>query len=141
MASHVLEDSGGVVVVCNSTQGSFRIILSKPAEVPIGSTRFLELVDAGVFTNVALFRVVKGFLVQFGIAPTATALTYWRNRGAIQDDSKPSETVSTFLRGSVSFAGSGPNSRTTNLFIAYKDSISLGAKAPWVRYSFAPGTK
>lgn len=55
---------------------------------PLGADRFVELVKDGFFTDVALFRCVKNFLVQFGIAPDASSpkKKYWKERGPIQDD-------------------------------------------------------
>lgn len=55
---------------------------------PNGANRFVELVQDDYFTDVALFRCVKNFLVQFGIAPHASSpkKKYWREKGAIKDD-------------------------------------------------------
>lgn len=55
---------------------------------PNGAERFVELVQDDYFTDVALFRCVKNFLVQFGIAPDASSpkKKYWRQKGTIKDD-------------------------------------------------------
>jgi len=58
---------------------------------PLGAERFVELVEDDYFTDVAMFRCVKNFLVQFGIPPDAVSpkKRYWRERGGIKDDPSP----------------------------------------------------
>jgi len=68
-------------------------------------------------------------LVQFGVAGDPAVTKQWEENGAIQDDpnilgNEP------FERGMISFAGSGPNSRTTQMFISFTDSSYLG-HSPW----------
>ncbi|CAM9428313.1 unnamed protein product, partial [Hapterophycus canaliculatus] len=96
---------------------------------PIGAQRFVDLVKDGFFTDVALFRCVKNFLVQFGIPPDASSpkKAFWREQGAIQDD--PNRDIP-FKRGMLSFAGSGRDSRTNQVFITFVDLPHLG-KSPW----------
>lgn len=77
--------------------------------------------SAGFFDHSHFFRVVKGFLVQFGI----TYNNDLKNQPSIPDD-PPKDPKIPFDVGVVSFAGSGPNSRTTQLFIAFGPSESLG---------------
>jgi len=77
-----------------------------------------------------MFRVVEGFLVQFGITNNVTLNREWRNKGPIKDDPALKDPKLPFKRGYVSFAGGGPHSRTTQTFIAFKDSDFLG-QAPW----------
>eukprot|EP00658_Telonema_sp_P-2_P001703 TRINITY_DN10648_c0_g1_i5.p1 TRINITY_DN10648_c0_g1~~TRINITY_DN10648_c0_g1_i5.p1 ORF type:complete len:201 (-),score=33.31 TRINITY_DN10648_c0_g1_i5:373-975(-) len=70
------------------------------------------------------YRAVPNFLVQFGL--NASSSQRW---GPISDDSK-AHSPNHFARGMVSFAGSGPNSRDTEMFIAFAAVSSLG-QAPW----------
>lgn len=79
---------------------------------PHGAGRFLELVAAGYFDGVAMNRVVPRFLSQFGIGAIAETRKEW-SRNTIPDD--PSKGVP-FRPGTMAFAGSGPNSRTTEMF-------------------------
>lgn len=107
------------------------MIQVSPDWAPLGAERFLGMVQGGFFdTRVALFRVVKNFLVQFGVAGTPEMNREWLPSitGSLADD--PHLDLGTFERGMISFAGSGPNSRTTQMFIAFKDSQGLGG-APW----------
>eukprot|EP00658_Telonema_sp_P-2_P001701 TRINITY_DN10648_c0_g1_i2.p1 TRINITY_DN10648_c0_g1~~TRINITY_DN10648_c0_g1_i2.p1 ORF type:complete len:239 (-),score=38.59 TRINITY_DN10648_c0_g1_i2:332-1048(-) len=91
---------------------------------PLGAARFEELVRAGWLDRTPLYRAVPNFLVQFGL--NASSSQRW---GPISDDSK-AHSPKHFARGMVSFAGSGPNSRDTEMFIAFAAVSSLG-QAPW----------
>ncbi|CAM9775034.1 unnamed protein product, partial [Sphacelaria rigidula] len=53
---------------------------------PLGAQRFVELVEDDFFTDVAFFRCVENFLVQFGISPDPEKNMKWRERGSIPDD-------------------------------------------------------
>lgn len=89
---------------------------------PNGADRFHELVQAGYFTDVAFFRVVSGFMVQGGISGDPALNTVWREKRIPDDPVKASNT-----RGTVTFATSGPNSRTTQFFINFADNSRLDA--------------
>jgi peptidyl-prolyl cis-trans isomerase A (cyclophilin A) len=118
-------DPKAVYVTCTSTKGNFSLVVN-PSWAPLGAARFLEMVDSGFFDRIALFRVVPGFLAQFGIPYTKT-----KTWPAIKDDPNVGIQDPVFQRGMVAFAGSGPNTRTTQLFIGYQDdTMSLG-KSAW----------
>lgn len=88
---------------------------------PLGAARFYELVRNGYFTDVAFFRVIKGFMAQAGLHGDPKVNAEWRSK-RIQDDpgGKQSNT-----RGMVSFATAGPNTRTTQFFINFGDNSRL----------------
>ena len=87
---------------------------------PKGADRFYNLVKVGYFDDVAFFRVISGFMAQVGIHDSREVNEAWR-RFPIEDDPvKESNT-----RGMVSFATSGPNSRTTQFFINFADNKNL----------------
>ena len=98
---------------------------------PHGYDRAVELFERGYYDKSHFFRVVKKFLVQFGMS--CYALTKCENdaelkhlaESTIADDPQLSPPIK-FEEGVVSFAGSGPNSRTSHLFIAYGAIQSLG---------------
>lgn len=105
-------------VVCEVTtesrqQSDTLSIIVKPYWSPRGASRFLELVRLGYYNGVAFNRVVPGFLTQFGIAVDLDVRNHW-GMLSIFDDS-PANIP--FQPGYLSFAGSGPNSRTTEIFI------------------------
>ena len=104
-----------------STKGLF-IVEVKRVWSPNGADRFYNLVKSGYFENVKFFRVVPGFVVQFGIHGDPAISAKWREAN-IQDD----KVVSSNKRGFLTFAISGPNTRTTQLFISLGDNERLDA--------------
>eukprot|EP00179_Madagascaria_erythrocladioides_P002778 CAMPEP_0198315418 /NCGR_PEP_ID=MMETSP1450-20131203/5700_1 /TAXON_ID=753684 ORGANISM="Madagascaria erythrocladiodes, Strain CCMP3234" /NCGR_SAMPLE_ID=MMETSP1450 /ASSEMBLY_ACC=CAM_ASM_001115 /LENGTH=237 /DNA_ID=CAMNT_0044018533 /DNA_START=129 /DNA_END=840 /DNA_ORIENTATION=+ len=115
-------------VECTTTaaDGAPIVIEVHPEWSPRGAKHFIELVEDAFFDNSPLFRVVPNFLVQFGISLNRAKQDYWY--APIGDD--PKVELGGFKRGMVSYAGYGQNSRSTQLFIAYADSHSLGTQ-PW----------
>lgn len=108
-------------VMFETTKGNI-VIEIKREWAPLGADRFYNLVDMGYFTDVAFFRAVKGFMTQFGIHGDPNVSKLWRT-ARIKDDS----VIQSNKRGYLSFATSGKNSRTTQLFINTKDNINLDA--------------
>ena len=105
-----------------TTRGPF-VIEARRAWAPVGVDRFYQLARLGYYDGVSFFRVVDGFMVQFGIHGDPRVSALWRNR-RIPDDS----VTQSNRRGLVTFATSGPNSRTTQLFINYVDNARLDAQ-------------
>jgi peptidyl-prolyl cis-trans isomerase A (cyclophilin A) len=87
---------------------------------PLGADRFYNLVRSGFLTNVSFYRVVPGFIVQFGASPDPKVEAAW-NRASIKDDPVKQSNK----RGFITFAMGGPNSRTTEVFINLKDNVQL----------------
>jgi peptidyl-prolyl cis-trans isomerase A (cyclophilin A) len=116
-------------VSCLTTASSEPFVVEVMHEwSPLGAERFLQLVKSGFMTDIALFRCVAGFICQFGISGRSQVNHMWnQERSPLQDD--PNRGIP-FTAGSVSFAGSSPNSRTTQMFISFGDHPHLG-KAPW----------
>src|SRR5205823_3391516 len=85
--------------------------------------RFYNLVKIGYFNDLAFFRVIKGFMVQFGIHGDPAVSAQWRD-AHIDDDPASGHSNS---RGMVTFATAGPNTRTTQLFINYGNNGNLDA--------------
>jgi peptidyl-prolyl cis-trans isomerase A (cyclophilin A) len=88
--------------------------------VPLGADRFYNLVRYGYFTNAAFFRVIPGFVVQFGLSADPAINKVW-HVAKIQDD----PVVQSNKRGRLVFATAGPNTRTTQFFINYADNGRL----------------
>ena len=103
-----------------TTKGDFVLEIHRDW-APIGADRFYNLVKIGYFDDVAFFRVIKGFMVQFGIHGDPEVSKVWRE-ARISDDPAGKQSN---LRGMVTFATGGPNTRTTQLFINYKDNTNL----------------
>jgi peptidyl-prolyl cis-trans isomerase A (cyclophilin A) len=87
---------------------------------PIGADRFYNLVRNGYFTNASFFRVVPGFVVQFGLSANPAVNKVWKDAN-IQDD----PVIQSNKRGFLVFATGGPNTRTTQLFINFGDNSRL----------------
>jgi peptidyl-prolyl cis-trans isomerase A (cyclophilin A) len=103
----------------DTTKGKM-VIEVKRALSPNGADRFYNLVRSGYFQDIAFFRVIPGFMAQFGIHGDPKVSAAWR-KASIQDDPvKGSNT-----RGMVTFAKGGPNTRTTQLFINLVDNARL----------------
>lgn len=69
------------------------------------------------------FRVISGFMAQFGISGDPATAAKWR-----EDNLKDEPVVGTNKRGTISFAMAGPNTRTTQLFINFADNTNLDAQ-------------
>jgi len=89
---------------------------------PLGADRFYNLVRYGYFTNASFFRVVPGFVVQFGLSADPAVNKVWHT-ATIPDD----PVVQSNKRGYLVFATAGPNTRTTQLFINFADNARLDA--------------
>lgn len=99
-----------------TTRGDFVIHVTR-AWAPLGADRFYNLVKQGFFTNASFFRVVQGFVVQFGISADPKITAAW-DKAVIRDDPVTQSNKS----GTLTFATSGANSRTTQLFINLRDN-------------------
>lgn len=106
-------------VKVTTTKGPF-IIEAYRDWAPLGVDRFYNLVKVGYFNDLAFFRAVEGFMVQFGIHGDPKISAAWRE-ARIQDDPVRNSN----LRGHITFATAGPNTRTTQLFINFVDNANL----------------
>jgi peptidyl-prolyl cis-trans isomerase A (cyclophilin A) len=112
------------LVQCDTTKGT--IVIEVHQELaPLGAKHFLELVEDSFFTNIALYRCVSHFLTQFGISEDPLK-KHW-HRTQIKDDPNLHKGIRKY---DVSFAGGGPNTRSSQIFIAFEDLGFLG-KEPW----------
>ena len=103
----------------DTTKGKFTVEVTRSL-APNGADRFYNLARSGYFKDIALFRVIKGFMCQFGIHGDPSIAAKWRQANMPDDPVKGSNT-----RGTITFATAGPNTRTTQLFINYADNQRL----------------
>jgi len=107
-----------------TTAGAFNATLDR-ALSPNGVDRFVELVKDGFFTDMLFYRVLPGFLIQFGVASDPAQHRKWDYtlgpngekiwpRPPLADEPNRAQ----FRAGSISFAGAGENTRSCHLFIA-----------------------
>ena len=87
---------------------------------PNGADRFYNLVSNGFYDDVRFFRVIDGFMAQFGIHGDSAVAAAWRE-ARIPDDA----VVQSNTRGFISYAMGGPGTRTTQVFINFVDNGRL----------------
>jgi len=109
-------------VVVETTKGTFVLAIDR-ALAPRGVDRFHQLVTAGYFDDSRFFRVVPGFIAQFGIAGDPAVAQVWKDRAIVDDSVRTSN-----VRGTIAFAMTGPNTRTTQLFVSLVDNSRLDAQ-------------
>lgn len=105
-----------------TTKGDFTVEITRSL-APNGADRFYNLVKAGYFKDIAFFRVIPGFMAQFGIHGDPKVAAAWRAARIPDDPVKGSNT-----RGAITFATAGPNTRTTQLFINFGNNASLDSQ-------------
>lgn len=102
-----------------TTSGDFTVEVTR-GMAPNGVDRFYHLVKNNYFTDIAFFRHVPNFIVQFGIHGDPQVSQQWRG-ATIKDD----PVKQTNDRGTLTFATAGPNTRTVQLFINFKKNDFL----------------
>jgi len=108
----------------STTKGDFTITVHRDWS-PLGADRFYNLVKNRYFTNVAFFRVLPGFIVQFGMHPDPKVGAVWQTATIKDDPAKP--TVHN-TKGTVVFATAGPGTRSNQFFVNYGDNRSLDSQ-------------
>jgi len=103
----------------DTSKGVF-VITAHRDWAPNGADRFYNLVKNGFYDDVRFFRVIDGFMAQFGIHGNPAVAAAWRSANIKDDPVKQ-----TNKRGFVVFATAGPNTRTTQLFINFGDNAAL----------------
>jgi peptidyl-prolyl cis-trans isomerase A (cyclophilin A) len=102
--------------------GTF-VVEVHPSWAPLGAARFLELVDDhgdDFWKGIRLFRVIEGFMAQFGIPGKPEQAAEWAKNSILDDP-----VIESNQRGYLSFATSGKDSRTTQMFINLVDNSQL----------------
>ena len=107
-------------------QGSFTVTV-REKKAPLAAARFREMVNSGFFDGCSFFRVLTGYVVQFGLSGNVTRQHEWDARGPLRDEVKISE-PDWNMRGTIAFYTTGTNSRATQVFINYDDNHPLDAK-------------
>jgi len=106
-------------VAFETTAGTF-VVKVDTEEAPEGANRLYDLVQRDFYSDVALFRVIEGFVAQFGIHGDPEVASAWR-MARIPDD----PVVGSNKKKTVTFAMAGPHTRTTQLFINLKGNTPL----------------
>lgn len=106
-----LVETNDTTTTTNSTSGII-ILETRPDWAPLGVEHFHSLLEQDFYVDCRFFRVIPDFMVQFGIHGNPTIQRKWRQEKLLDDPVLVSNT-----RGTISYAMSGPNTRTTQLFI------------------------
>ncbi|MEZ4455215.1 MAG: peptidylprolyl isomerase [Gemmatimonadales bacterium] len=102
-----------------SSRGPF-VIRARRDWSPLGVDRFYYLARHGFFDEERFFRVVGGFVAQWGLSGTPAVNAAWQGKNLPDEPVKASNT-----RGRVSFARGGPNTRSVQLYINLVDNVRL----------------
>jgi len=102
-----------------TTTGNF-VIEAHREWGPAGVDRLYQLVRSDFYRDAAIFRVQPDYVVQFGISPHPEVNTFWEEHPLPDEPVKKSN-----LKGTLAYAREGANSRTTQLFINYRDNHKL----------------
>ena len=103
----------------DTTKGQFVVAVTR-AWAPIGADRFYTLVKSGFYDGARFFRVLPGFVVQFGIAGDPAVNAKWHNANLVDDP-----VTQTNRRGTITYGTAGPNTRTTQVFINLANNARL----------------
>ena len=105
-----------------TTKGVFVLAIERPW-APRGADRFYNLARAGYFDDSRFSRVVPRFIAQFGLAGDPVVAGLWYHRTFPDDPVRHSN-----VRGTIAFAMTGPDTRTTQLYISLVDNTRLDAQ-------------
>ena len=109
-------------VAFTTSRGTF-VVEARRAWAPKGVDRFYQLVGEGFFDENRFYRVLPGFIAQFGANDDPKRNTQWEETPLPDDPPREKN-----ARGTVSYAMLGPNARTHQLFVNLKDNASLDAQ-------------
>lgn len=118
-AATPVQSPDSFLVDFETSKGTFTVSVTR-ALAPKGADRFYEMVQSGYFKNVVFFRVVQGFVAQFGMHGDPETNKAWMHNSIQDEPAKGSN-----MRGTLVFAHAGPNTRSNQLFINFGDNTML----------------
>jgi peptidyl-prolyl cis-trans isomerase A (cyclophilin A) len=105
-----------------TTKGDFVVEVHRDWS-PNGADRFYNLVKNGFYDGAEFFRVVPNFMVQFGIPGNPKVAAAWGHANLRDDPVKEGN-----KRGRITYAMAGPNTRTSQVFINFRDNSNLDSQ-------------
>jgi cyclophilin family peptidyl-prolyl cis-trans isomerase len=115
-ASPAVQAPDSFRVVFETNKGNFTVSVTRSL-APHGADRFYELVNVGYFSDVRFFRVLPGFVAQFGMHGDPNVNKVWES-AALQDEPRKISNTP----GTVVFATAGPNTRSNQFFVNMGDN-------------------
>ncbi|KAL3920150.1 MAG: hypothetical protein SGPRY_005356, partial [Prymnesium sp.] len=103
------------------------LVTVRESKAPIAAQRFRELVTSGFFNGCTFFRVLPGFMVQFGLSGNVTRQHHWDAKGHLRDERNIVH-PDWNMRGTIAFVNSGPNTRGTQVLVNYDDNHQFDSK-------------
>ena len=101
-----------------TTKGNFTVEVYRKWS-PLGADQFYQLVRSGYYNNTIIFRVVKDYLVQFGVNQDKPKNLFWQGKN-IKDE----PLVGSNTEGTLCFSRGAPNTRKTSIFINLRDNLT-----------------
>jgi peptidyl-prolyl cis-trans isomerase A (cyclophilin A) len=101
-----------------TTKGNFTVEVYRQWS-PLGADRFYQLVKSGYYNNTLIFRVVKDYLVQFGVSEYKPKNIFWQGKNL-----KDEPVVGSNTEGTLCFSRGAPNTRKTSIFINLRDNLT-----------------
>ena len=116
-----VEAPDSFLVDVETSEGTFTVKMRRHWS-PAAVDRVWHLMDNDYYAGARIYRVVDGFVAQWGYSGEPLLDSIWRER-PVPDE----PTVGSNLRGVVSFARAGPETRSTQLFVNLEDNVRLDA--------------
>lgn len=101
-----------------TTKGNFTVEVYRNWS-PLGADRFYQLIKTGYYNNTIVFRVVKDYLVQFGVSEDRPKNIFWQGKNLKDEPVVGSNTDST-----ICFSRGAPNTRKTSVFINLRNNLT-----------------
>lgn len=101
-----------------TTKGIFTVEAYR-SWAPLAADRFYQLIRSGYYNNSIIFRVVEGFLVQFGVSENKEKNIFWQGKNL-----KDEPVVASNVEGTLCFSRGAPNTRKTSVFINMRDNLT-----------------
>jgi len=101
-----------------TTKGNFTVEVYRHWS-PLGADRFYQLIKSGYYNNTIIFRVVKDYLVQFGVNEDKQKNIFWQGKN-IKDE----PVLGSNTEGTICFSRGAPNTRKTSIFINLRDNLT-----------------
>ena len=118
-----------------TTRGNFTVEVYRSWS-PLGADRFYQLIRTGYYNNTVIFRVVKDYLVQFGVSEEKSKNIFWQGKNLKDEPVIGSNTDST-----ICFSRGAPNTRKTSVFINLRNNLTYDTLSSAGVKGFVPFAK